>query len=246
VIARLWQKVARRLARAYERRQMKQAARQPDELAGQVAQAHAILFVCTGNIIRSAFAAELLRSRSLGWGDGRIRSAGLFATAGPAHPTAVECARRFGVDLSPHRTHRLDCSDIEGVDVVFAMEIDHVVEINRRFPQHRHKVYLFGCLDDDAQDVADPVYAPKDVFERASNGSTTGCGGWSRCSLEHPDHQCQPARPDSGKEYPGPSAHRVFARADWKVSGDAPERFAREDNRPPHRGIWAPRPRDTF
>src|SRR5262249_46000899 len=157
-------RVARRLARTYEHWRMVQATRRP-ELAGRMARAQAILFVCTGNIIRSAFAAELLRSRSLGRADFRIRAAGLNATDGPAHPTAVQCARRFGVDLSPHRTHRLDLSDIEGADVLLAMEIDHVVEINRRFPGHRHKVYLFGCLDDDAQDVADPVYAPKDVFE---------------------------------------------------------------------------------
>ena len=166
MIAGVWQKVARRLARAYERRRMVRATQQPGELAGQVARARTILFVCLGNIIRSAFAAELLRSRSLGRADVRIRSAGLDATTdGPAHPTAVQCARRFGVDLSAHRTHRLDRSDIEEADVLLAMEIDHVVEIHRRFPQHRHKVYLFGCLNDDAQDVADPVYAPNDVFE---------------------------------------------------------------------------------
>jgi protein-tyrosine phosphatase len=145
---------------------MAQASRQPGELARRVARAQVILFVCTGNIIRSAFAAELLRSRSIGRADLRIRSAGLNATTnGPAHPTAVQCALRFGVDLSLHRTHRLEPTDIEGADVLLAMEIDHVVEINRRFPQHRHKVFLFGCLDDEAQDVADPVYAPNDVFE---------------------------------------------------------------------------------
>src|SRR5262249_11567579 len=147
-------------------RRMVKAMRQPDGLAGHLAPARAILFVCTGNIIRSAFAAELLRSRSLGRTDLQIRSAGLNATTdGPAHPTAVECARRFGVDLGSHRTHRLDRSDIEAADVLLAMEIDHVVEIRRRFPPDRHKVYLFGCLNANAQDVADPVDAPKDVFE---------------------------------------------------------------------------------
>jgi protein-tyrosine-phosphatase len=46
------------------------------------------------------------------------------------------------------------------------MELDHVVEICRRFPQYRHKVYLFGCLNDEnAPDVADPVYAPDEVFD---------------------------------------------------------------------------------
>ena len=166
MIAGLWQKVMRRLARAHVHRRMVRATHPPGELAGRVARAQAILFVCTGNIIRSAFAAELLRSRSVGRADLRIRSAGLNATTGgPAHPTAVQCARRFGVDLSRHRTHRLEPIDIEGADVLLAMEIDHVVEITRRFPQHRQKVFLFSCLADEAQDVADPVYAPTDEFE---------------------------------------------------------------------------------
>jgi len=165
VIAGVCGKVARRLARAYEHWRMVRATRRPRELAERVARANAILFVCTGNIIRSAFAAELLRARIPGGTDLRIRSAGLAATDGPAHPTAVQCARRFGVDLSPHRTHRLEGSDLEGVDVILAMEIDHVVEINRRFPQHRQRVYLFGCLEDDAQDVGDPVYGSREVFE---------------------------------------------------------------------------------
>jgi protein-tyrosine phosphatase len=146
---------------------MAQAARQPAEFTTRVAQARTIVFVCLGNIIRSAFAAELLRSCSGGRLDVCIRSAGLDAKADdPAHPTAVQCARRFGVDLSAHRAHRLDRADIEEADILLAMEIDHVVEIHRRFPQYRHKVYLFGCLtDENPQDVADPVFASKDVFE---------------------------------------------------------------------------------
>ena len=167
VSGRLWQRVMRRLTRTHQGRRIRQAARHPGELAARVARAQTILFVCLGNIIRSAFAAELLRARSLGRPDLQVRSAGLDATPDrPADPTAVQCARRFGVDLSVHRTRRLDRSDIEEADVLLAMEIDHVVEILRLFPQYRHKVYLFGCLtDENPLDVADPVYAPKDVFE---------------------------------------------------------------------------------
>jgi protein-tyrosine phosphatase len=124
------------------------------------------MFVCHGNIIRSAFAAELLRSLSGGRMKIRIRSAGIDAKANDrAHPTAVQCALRFGVDLSAHRAHRLDQTDIEEADVLLAMEIDHIVEIQRRFPQHHHKVYLFGCLSGGAHDIADPVFAPRRVFD---------------------------------------------------------------------------------
>jgi protein-tyrosine phosphatase len=156
---------ARRLARVHHRRRMRQAARHPGELVARIEGARTILFVCLGNIIRSAFAAELLRAR-LGRTRLSIGSAGLAAALNhSADPTAVECARGFGVDLTSHRTHRLDVSDLAQADVVIAMEIDQIVQICRLFPQHRQKVYLFGCLTGDAVDVGDPVYAPKGVFE---------------------------------------------------------------------------------
>jgi protein-tyrosine-phosphatase len=167
VSAEVWQGVAWRLARIRLRRRMRRVARHPDQLAAHVVTARTILFVCLGNIIRSAFAAGLLRARAAGRPDVQIRSAGLDAATGhPADPTAVHCARRFGVDLSAHQTRRVDRTAIEEADLLLAMEVDHVVELCRRFPQHRHKVYLFGCLtDQEAHDVADPVYAPQEVFD---------------------------------------------------------------------------------
>ena len=166
VSADLWRSVTYRLARIRQRRRMRRAARHSSEIATRVLAARTILFVCLGNIIRSAFAAGLLGVHSSGRQDLRIRSVGLdAATNHTADPTAVQCARRFGVDLSTHRTRRIDQSAVEEADILLAMELDHVVEICRRFPQYRHKVYLFGCLtDEDAPDVADPVYAPEEVF----------------------------------------------------------------------------------
>jgi protein-tyrosine phosphatase len=166
MITELWQKVRRRLARAHQRRRMRRAARRPGNLAARVAGARTILFVCHGNIIRSAFAAELMRSRSLGRAPLRVRSAGLAARAnGPAHPTAIECAREFGVDLSAHRTHRLDRKDIDEADLLLAMETDHILELHRRFPESRDKAYLLGCFTNEHRlDVADPVNLPREVF----------------------------------------------------------------------------------
>lgn len=146
---------------------MHEAAQRGGELAQRVAGAQTILFVCLGNIIRSAFAAELLRTRSVGRAVGRIRSAGIAARPdSPAHPGAVECAWRFGVDLNAHRARRLEGIDLEEADLILAMEIDHIVEIARVFPQHAHKTYLLGCLTEEEDlDVADPVYAPADIVE---------------------------------------------------------------------------------
>jgi protein-tyrosine-phosphatase len=167
MISVLWQKLARRLARVHERWRASRAARARTGLTTRVAHARTILFVCFGNIIRSAFAAELLRARCGEPGDLSIRSAGTNATTDdPAHPTAQRCAQRFGIDLSHHRTHRLGESDLEEADIVLAMELDHIVDIRRRFPEHGDKVYLFTCLTDvNPRDVSDPVFSPEAAFE---------------------------------------------------------------------------------
>jgi protein-tyrosine-phosphatase len=164
--AQVWDATTWRLARARQRRRMLRAARRPRDMAARLATARTILFVCLGNIIRSAFAAALLRAQGAG-PPLRIDSAGLRAATGhPADPTAVRRARPYGIDLTAHRTRRVDESVVEQADVLLAMELDHVVELSRRFPRCRHKLYLFGCLTgENAADVADPMDSSDEVFD---------------------------------------------------------------------------------
>jgi protein-tyrosine phosphatase len=61
-----------------------------------------LVFVCHGNICRSAFADVVARQAGL-----RVASFGLSTDAGKgAHPPAIEAAHRLGVDLTAHRTTR--------------------------------------------------------------------------------------------------------------------------------------------
>jgi protein-tyrosine phosphatase len=80
-----------------------------------------LVFVCLGNINRSAFAEAV--SRRLG---AESASFGLASSAGqPAFVKALETAPLFGIDLSSHRTR--DVSDYEGSpgDLLVTMEIRH-------------------------------------------------------------------------------------------------------------------------
>jgi protein-tyrosine phosphatase len=78
-----------------------------------------LVFVCQGNICRSAFAEAAARRRGMA-----VCSFGLSTTAGVgAHPPAIEAADRLGIDLRPHRATR--CEDYvprEG-DLLLAMEV---------------------------------------------------------------------------------------------------------------------------
>ncbi|HET9481910.1 MAG TPA: hypothetical protein VFP98_09155, partial [Candidatus Polarisedimenticolia bacterium] len=70
-----------------------------------------ILFVCSGNIHRSALAAGLLShlARRDGRSDLVVLSAGVIAVAGlPCVEEARSLARADGVDLSDHRSRPLD------------------------------------------------------------------------------------------------------------------------------------------
>jgi protein-tyrosine phosphatase len=77
-----------------------------------------LVFVCHGNICRSAFADVVARRNGL-----NVASFGLSTSSGlPAHPSAVAAAAAIGVDLGDHRTTRAADFGPESGDLLLAME----------------------------------------------------------------------------------------------------------------------------
>ncbi|MBI3369387.1 MAG: phosphotyrosine protein phosphatase [Burkholderiales bacterium] len=80
-----------------------------------------LVFVCLGNINRSAFAAAVAQAQ----GDGCV-SIGLATTTGaPAYATAMTQAREHGIDLGPHRATDLSDYVYQDGDLLLVMEIRH-------------------------------------------------------------------------------------------------------------------------
>jgi protein-tyrosine phosphatase len=77
-----------------------------------------LVFVCHGNICRSAFADVVARAAGL-----RVASFGLSTDAGKgAHPPAIAAAAALGFDLTAHRTVRGADFEAEPGDYLLAME----------------------------------------------------------------------------------------------------------------------------
>ncbi|HEY5719825.1 MAG TPA: polysaccharide deacetylase family protein, partial [Gammaproteobacteria bacterium] len=100
-----------------------------------------VLFVCQGNICRSAFAEHALR-RALG-------DAALVASCGldvresrPSPGLAVQAARALGIDLAAHRSQAIDAALVEASDLVLAMELRQLDALRARYPEHAAKFAL--------------------------------------------------------------------------------------------------------
>lgn len=94
--------------------------RQPD-----ARQTKRLVFVCLGNINRSAFAEWV--ARTLG---ATVCSIGLSTTTGaPAFCTAIRTASEFDIDLSAHVATDIADYQYESGDLLLAMEIRHVKQL---------------------------------------------------------------------------------------------------------------------
>lgn len=101
-------------------------------------QVRRVVFVCLGNINRSAFAEAVGHREGL-----NTISIGLSTSTGvPAYESAVRIAPSFGIDLGSHRaTDITDYQHREG-DLLAAMEIRHVRQLLSRGIPERSVILL--------------------------------------------------------------------------------------------------------
>ena len=120
-----------------------------------------VLFICHGNIIRSAMAAALLRALLEPTAAVQVRSAGVAAKDGRgADSLALTLAPAFGVSLDDHRAQSLTDELIRSSDALFVMDYLNEARLLARFPEARRKTWLLGAFDPDhsrsSTEIADP------------------------------------------------------------------------------------------
>jgi protein-tyrosine phosphatase len=127
-----------------------------------------VIFVCKGNICRSAFAEHYFRSKVAK--NLKIESCGLDVDQGFFPPEeAVLAAARLGIDLGPHYSKGIAACDIKNADLILAMEVDQYRRLVEKFPEKRKCIGLLrnyvagpsGLLCN----IQDPYGQPLQTFE---------------------------------------------------------------------------------
>jgi protein-tyrosine-phosphatase len=133
-------------AREWLRRLFTRSTLLPEEMPS----APRLLFVCHGNILRSAVARALYADRvhkGAAPAGSIAESAGTAAREGdPADPRGIGAARDLGLRLDGHRAGRLSEQLVERADLILVMDYLNEADVVARFPAAARKVRLLGSF----------------------------------------------------------------------------------------------------
>lgn len=135
-----------------------------------------IMFICTGNICRSAVAHRLLEKKIK---DENITNIEVFSCGTNAEngdvPTynAIEVLKDYDVDMKVHRAINILNSDIQDMDLILCATNSHKRTVLLMYPQLKGKVYtLKEYVDYDKSkidtDISDPWGYDIEVFRHCT------------------------------------------------------------------------------
>jgi len=132
----------------------------------QFRDAHRLLVICLGNILRSPFAAAYLRGKLADRVE--IREGGyLPKTDRPTPELAVQVAASLGVDLAEHRSRAFSNDDLDWADVILCFDEDNYDHLCERLSGKADKVWPLGTVFDGKSPwIADPYGADAAGFRR--------------------------------------------------------------------------------
>ena len=134
--------------------------------------ARSFVFVCFGNIMRSAMAEFLMRKTLLEKAPEQIEkvhivSAGLHANPGrEAHPWMQEAATGLGISLTSHRAKLLTREMVDAADAVFAMDFQNKAELLTLYPDAASKIHMLSAYGEGAwrcREIPDPYLGDLEV-----------------------------------------------------------------------------------
>ena len=103
-----------------------------------------IMFVCTGNICRSAMAHWLFikKINDNNIKDVSVHSCGIYAEPGDGATTeAIEAMKEYGVDLTKHRATNMRNADLRQMDLILCATNSHKIAITRLYPDLQDRIF---------------------------------------------------------------------------------------------------------
>ena len=133
-----------------------------------VVNAQRMLFLCYGNINRSALADALVRGYAEDSGIA-VQSAGFHEESGrSADPIMVDVAAACGGDLRDSRSECVTAEDLAKADVIFVMEQRHLQRVVEMNPAAEKKTFLLGAHASDHRwpaAIDDPYGGTRAAYE---------------------------------------------------------------------------------
>ena len=143
--------------------------KQSNALEQPLEKAQNILFLCYGNINRSA-AAECIYTQQSTPARYQVQSAGFHPKdKRPADPNMVKTAKQQQIDMQNCTSLTVDLQMLETADLIFVMEVDHLLKLFAIYPQVKNKTYLLGSLDKDITkplEISDPYGKTADEYQQ--------------------------------------------------------------------------------
>jgi protein-tyrosine-phosphatase len=145
-----------------------------------LARSRKVLFLCYGNINRSALAHAYAESRYRG--RFQFTSAGFHSPEGrPADQVMVDVAARQGIELDNWQSCTLTEQLAVEADIIFAMEMAHIDQLYVAHPATRGKAFLLGAstaAEAGHIEVDDPYGQARVTYERVYRQVTASVDAW--------------------------------------------------------------------
>jgi protein-tyrosine-phosphatase len=148
------------------RARQKKAWRRGD-VAAAISGARSMLFICYGNINRSALADVMVRAYAEDSGIA-VESAGFHHEEGrAADPVMVDVAAQFDLELGNSRSSRVNAQQLRDSDIIFVMEKSHYDKLLAIDKGIADKVFLLGAHDggvNRSMEIGDPYGRAREVY----------------------------------------------------------------------------------
>lgn len=131
------------------------------------------MFICTGNICRSAMAEKLLKKKV---NDRKIEDKFMICSSGiyayPDDKSTYEAVKimndEYGIDLSKHRATAIRDSNIEDMDLILCMTSSHKQSLSYIYPNLENKIFLIKDYVGLSGEVADPYGGTLKIYSECA------------------------------------------------------------------------------